>query len=254
MNATLSTRKDSTRTNLWIDAALFAAVLIAFQPRLSGLAIHEWLSLSFGAGILTHVALHWRWVVNVVRRFFQRLSLQTRLYAVLNLALLTATFGVMISGIMLSEIALPALGITLSAGPAWHAIHSLSANAIVALSMLHVAVHWKWILNAVNRYVIRPIADLINQPAAAPTLPTAPMATSAPTGKSARSTNQGIAGWALSLASLAWLVGMFGGWLFAAVQSNADPSTSTPSSNVTTSTQSNTTAVQSFTARTRSSQ
>ncbi len=243
MNATISRKKDATRTNLWIDAALFTAVLIAFQPRLSGLALHEWLSLSFGAGILTHLALHWRWVVNVVRRFFARLPTQTRLYALLNGALLIATLGVMVSGIMMSEVALPALGITLTGGQAWHAIHALSANAIVALSLLHVAVHWKWIVNAVNRYVVKPIVGLFEQPATAPTTTSASAA--------ARSMTKGIAGWAISLASLAWLVGMFGGWLFATVQNNTQ---STTSATTTTTSNTSTTSVQSFTARTRSSQ
>lgn len=236
MNTTTSQKKDATRTNLWVDAALFTAVLIAFQPRLSGLAIHEWLSLSFGAGILTHLILHWRWVINVVRRFFARLPTQTRLYAVLNVALLIATLGVMVSGIMMSEVALPALGITLAGGQAWHALHALSANAIFALSMLHVIVHWKWIVNAINRYVVKPVVGLFEQPATSPTAP-------------ARSEAKGIAGWAISLASLAWLVGMFGGWLFAAVQNNTTTSTST-----TTTSNTSTTSVQSFTARTRSSQ
>ena len=244
MNATPSAKKDATRTNLWVDAALFTAVLIAFQPRLSGLALHEWLSLSFGAGILTHLILHWRWVVNVVRRFFTTLPTQTRLYAVLNVALLIATLSVMVSGIMMSEVALPALGLTLAGGQAWHALHALSANAIVALSMLHVAVHWKWIVNAANRYIVRPVVAAFEQPTSAPT------ATSARTATSSRPAVRGIAGWAISLASLAWLVGMFGGWLFAAVQNNSNTSTSAS----TTTSNTSTISVQSFTARTRSSQ
>ncbi len=243
MNTTKAPANHSTRTNLLIDATIFVAVLIAFQPQLTGLALHEWLSLAFGGGILTHLVLHWRWVVNVVKRFIPKLPLQTRLNAVLNLALLAATAGVMVSGIMMSEVALPALGITLAAGHSWHAIHSIAANAIVALSMLHVAVHWKWIANAISRYVVRPITGWFAQPAAEPA-----DALAAP----ARKTGTGFAGWALGLASLAWLVGLFGGWFVGAIQDTDD--TAASASTTISSNSSTTTNVQSFTPRTRSSQ
>ncbi len=243
MNTSKNTNNNA-RVNLWIDAAIFAAVLVAFQPHLTGLAIHEWLSLAFGGAALTHLALHWRWVLNVAKRFFQKLPLQTRLFAVLNVALLVALVGVILSGMMLSEVALPALGITLAAGGAWHAIHSISANAIIALSVLHVVVHWKWILNAVKRYVVAPVTGLFNEPAQAPTA-------AAP----ARKSTGGLTGWAVSLATLAWLVGMFGGWLVAAVNNNSTSTdTSTTSTTTMTSTSSTVSSVQSVTARTRSSQ
>lgn len=245
MNTSTNTN-NTTRVNLWIDLAIFTALLVAFQPHLTGLAIHEWLSLAFGGGALTHLVLHWRWVLNVARRFFQKLPAQTRLFAVLNVALLVALAGVIVSGVMLSEVALPALGITLAAGGAWHVIHSISANAIIALSVLHVVVHWKWILNAIKRYVVAPVGGYFNEPAQAPTV-------AAPARKSAG----GFAGWAVSVASLAWLVGMFGGWLVAAVKNNStttDTSTSSTATTSTTSTASTVSTVQSFTARTRSSQ
>ncbi len=233
---------NSTRTNLWVDLAIFTAILVAFQPQLTGLAIHEWLSLAFGGGALAHVVLHWRWVVNVAKRFFQKLTTQTRLYALLNVALLAALAGVMVSGVLMSEIALPSLGITLAGGHAWHAVHSLSANLIMALTGVHVVVHWKWILNAFKRYVVNPVTGLFDRPTAAPV-----PAMSAPAKRSS-----GIGGLAVTLASAAWLVGMFGGWVFAAFQNSNGTSTS---SAVLSSSQSNSvTSVQSVTPRTRSSQ
>ena len=246
----------NTRINLWLDLAVFVAVLVAFQPHLTGLAIHEWLSLAFGGGILAHLILHWRWIVNVVRRFFQKLPLQTRLYAVLNLALLAAFAGVMVSGVLMSEIALPALGLTLAAGHAWHAIHALSANAIVALSILHVVVHAKWILNAISRTVLKPVVNLFGSPAAQPQ--PAPVAAQVVAQGATPRKGSGLAGWTLTLASLAWLAGMFGGWVVAALQSDSATRAATASVNAMTSDstiQSNSvTNVQSFNPRTRSSQ
>jgi hypothetical protein len=36
--------------------------------------------------------------------------------------------------------------------------HSLSADLAVLLVAVHAALHWKWIVNAVRRYVLRPVA------------------------------------------------------------------------------------------------
>ncbi|MDN5271453.1 hypothetical protein QTO31_05655 [Chloroflexus sp. MS-CIW-1] len=51
--------------NFLIDGAMFLAFLIATAPRLSGLTIHEWLSLSLAAAIITHLPLHWTWIISI---------------------------------------------------------------------------------------------------------------------------------------------------------------------------------------------
>jgi hypothetical protein len=64
-----STQPNRNKTNLIVDSAIFLAFLVAMAPRFSGMAIHEWLGIAFGAAIVTHVLLHWQWVVNMVKRF-----------------------------------------------------------------------------------------------------------------------------------------------------------------------------------------
>ncbi len=36
----------SLKTNFWLDAFIFAGFLAALQPRLTGIAIHEWFTLA----------------------------------------------------------------------------------------------------------------------------------------------------------------------------------------------------------------
>lgn len=57
------TRKRTSRTklNFLIDIIIFTAFLVAMDPRLTGIAIHEWLSIAFGAAIIVHLLLHWQW-------------------------------------------------------------------------------------------------------------------------------------------------------------------------------------------------
>ena len=64
----------STVRNLLVDAAIFGGFLLATDPHATGQAIHEWLGIAFGATIIVHLLLHWKWIVNVVRRFFTRVA------------------------------------------------------------------------------------------------------------------------------------------------------------------------------------
>ena len=79
-------RKPSNRnkTNLIIDLAIFSVFLVAMAPRFSGLAIHEWLGVGFGAAIITHLLLHWQWIIEVTKRFFGKVQWSARINYVLN--------------------------------------------------------------------------------------------------------------------------------------------------------------------------
>jgi hypothetical protein len=59
----------STVRNLIVDTAIFAGFLLATDPHATGQTIHEWLGLAFGAGILTHLLLHWKWIVSTIKRY-----------------------------------------------------------------------------------------------------------------------------------------------------------------------------------------
>jgi len=60
--------------NLAVDLVIFLIFLVAEAPRSSGLPAHEWLGIAIGAANLfillvgLHVALHWQWLVNLLRR------------------------------------------------------------------------------------------------------------------------------------------------------------------------------------------
>lgn len=160
MTAKSSQAPNRTRINLLVDSAIFAATLAALSPRLTGLAIHEWLSLALGAALITHLVLHWQWLAAVIRKFLGKLAWNARLNLVLNTALFIAFVFVIFSGLLISRQALPVMGVVLQASRAWEGLHRLSANLVLLLSGLHVAVHWKWILNAGRRYLVDPLRNL----------------------------------------------------------------------------------------------
>src|SRR5512145_740987 len=140
--------------NLSIDVAIFGAFLIAMAPRLSGNTIHEWLSIAFGAAIVIHLLLHWQWLVAVTKRFFGKEPWLVQINYLLNSLLFIDMTLIIFTGLMISEAALPLLGIHVAPGGMWRRLHSLSANVAVFLVGLHTAFHWQWIVGSVKRKFI----------------------------------------------------------------------------------------------------
>lgn len=168
MKTNPSHRPNPIKVNLWLDIVLFAAILLALSPALTGIAIHEWLSLALAVAALVHVVLHWDWIVNVLRRFFARLAGQARLNLILNVALFVDFVVVMLSGILISREALPLFGLVLQADRTWEGLHRLSADLSVFIVGLHVALHWKWLATTLQRYVLNPLVALGHRPFSKP--------------------------------------------------------------------------------------
>jgi hypothetical protein len=157
-------QRNRNTLNLFIDIAIFLVFLVAMAPHFSGIAVHEWLSIAFGAASITHLLLHWQWIAEVTRRFFGKAQWSARVNYVLNALLFVDVTVVIFTGLMISESALPMVGIRLAAGGAWHMLHTLTANLFVLLIGLHVALHWQWIINIVKRLVVRQPARRLPQP------------------------------------------------------------------------------------------
>ncbi len=152
-----SKKLNQTKVDLLVDAAIFVAFLITTAPRLSGLAIHEWLSLAFAAAIIVHLLLHWPWIVGVTRRFFGKVQGAARINYLLNVLLFIDVTLVIFTGIMISEVALPAVGLQAERGGTWRILHSLTSDIGVLLTGAHLALHWSWIVKTIKRYLIDPI-------------------------------------------------------------------------------------------------
>lgn len=151
-----------TKTKLWLDVLIFIAFLITMDPHSSGIAIHEWLSLAMIGTMVVHLLLNWDWIAQLSSRFFGNVGGQNRINYILNWLLFIDGTMIMVSGIMISEAALPAMGIQLPAGFAWRRLHDMSANLGLLLLGIHTALHWGWIVNAFRRYLIQPIAGIFS--------------------------------------------------------------------------------------------
>jgi hypothetical protein len=161
-NETQKNTTVQTKTKLWLDIIVFVAFLITMDPHTSGIAIHEWLSLAMIAAMTVHLLLSWDWIVEISGRFLGKLGTQNRINYILNWLLFIDGTLIMISGIMISEVALPLMGIKLPMGFAWRRLHDMSANIGLLLLGLHTALHWSWIVTAFNKYLVQPIAKLFS--------------------------------------------------------------------------------------------
>ncbi len=147
----------SAKTNLWVDSGIFISFLIAFEPRLTGETIHEWLSLALAFTLIIHIVLHWDWVIKVAAKFFHKLIHVSRLNFLVDAILFVAMILVMLSGLMISRSIISTLGIQLPSSPVWKSLHSWSADASLMLLSIHFALHWKWIVDAFKRYLFSPL-------------------------------------------------------------------------------------------------
>ncbi|MEF3273918.1 MAG: DUF4405 domain-containing protein [Chloroflexus sp.] len=134
-----------------VDGAMFTAFLIATAPRFSGLAIHEWLSLALAAAIITHLLMHWNWIVMVGKRFFIRTTWRSRLNYLLNALLFVAFTATIVTGILISREALPVFGVTVTHDRALELLHHQASDLTVWILGLHVAIHWSWIWGMIRR-------------------------------------------------------------------------------------------------------
>jgi hypothetical protein len=149
-------KTNPNRTNLWIDMAALVAFLAAFAPYSTGIPIHEWLGIAVGGVIIVHLLLHWDWIDKTTRSLFGKMPARKRINAILNALFFIDTVIIIFTGLIISEVVLPVLGITIAFAPVYITIHNLTANIAVLITGLHIALHWKWIVKAVQRFVIAP--------------------------------------------------------------------------------------------------
>lgn len=135
------------RTRLVLDITLLAAFAVAFRPNWTGISLHQWLSIAIVAPVLVHVVVNWEWAVRVLKTFVERLLSASRLNFVVDCVLFLAAVAVIVSGFMVSPALIGPLGVHVGQPYAWHLVHLWSANATIALLVLHFALHWNWIVS-----------------------------------------------------------------------------------------------------------
>ena len=175
-----------SRVNFWLDTTIFSTFFVTAVTGLllwlvipggpgSGntilfgltrhtwLDIHQWVGLILLAGVATHLAFHWKWVVCVSARYFGSLARQARLNFSLNILLFVAFVLVSLSGLLV-WLVLPGGGYRGGRNPFfnatwlgltrhdWNELHLWAGLAMIVIIAVHLALHWRWLICAARRY------------------------------------------------------------------------------------------------------
>src|SRR5436190_1429522 len=110
------------------DILLFTVFVASAIPAVTRVAVHEWLGLMFVAVLLVHLLFNWPWIIGVGRRLFRELSGEVRLNYLLDALLFVLFSAVTVSGLLISEVALPKIGIPIRPDAFWRSLHDISTK------------------------------------------------------------------------------------------------------------------------------
>jgi hypothetical protein len=159
------------KNKLWLDIILGAGYLLTFLTgdelaeslMLGAVSPHELIAALFGGLAFIHFLVHWQWITKVSQRFFSRLPRQTRINYLLNGLLLLAVGLTGFSGLLMSK----TLGFNTSESFISE-IHEAASTFSMLMVGGHLLLHWKWILNAIKRYILPkkiPLLQKLRKPA-----------------------------------------------------------------------------------------
>ena len=136
--------------DLAVDAAVLAAYAAAANPALTGVGVHEWLGLGALLLLVVHAALHGGWVAETVA-----LRSGPAPFRIGNLAVDALAFVALaacaVSGLLVSGDVLRAFGWYAEGYYFWDPLHAVSAKVLLALVVVHVALHAKWMARTLVR-------------------------------------------------------------------------------------------------------
>lgn len=144
--------KHKSKTNWLIDAILFTGFLLSFWLDLTGIGLHQWLGAGLALLAGYHLLAHLDWVEAVTLRFFRRTTSQSRLYYMLNWALLIGFALILETGLAISTW----LNLSLADYNVLRDLHEVVSLITLALVAVKIGLHWRWIVKTARRYFSRP--------------------------------------------------------------------------------------------------
>lgn len=139
------------KRTLIIDVAAFLVYAAAALPALTGVPVHEWLGLALLVPVLIHCVLHADWVAATLMQLGRGAGPAHVGRLALDAALLVAFMVVLVSGLGISGTVLQSFGLYVEGYYVWGPLHAIAAKVLLALLLVHVAVHAGSLYNLVKR-------------------------------------------------------------------------------------------------------
>lgn len=140
------------KTKWWVDALLFAGLIVSFFLDFTGVGLHQWIGVFIGALAIYHLLTHWGWVSSVTQRFFGAASGKARLFYLVDAAVLSGLALIAGTGLVISTW----LDLSLSNYEAWLAVHISFSIATLMATVLKLGLHWRWIASTTRKIVAQP--------------------------------------------------------------------------------------------------
>jgi len=144
-------KKKTSKVRIYVDIFFFSLMILVLIPQTTGIPIHEWASFIILLPFFLHLIINWNWIASNSTAFLKRQANKTRFDYVFNWLMYFLMIIVTVSGIVISESALPFFGIHFEPDGFWSKIHDISATLFMAFLGIHIALHWKWIVTAIRK-------------------------------------------------------------------------------------------------------
>ena len=125
------------------DILLSLIFLLLFSLLLTGLKIHELAGIAFFVLMLLHLVFSWTWIKLSAQKILRKKNWQKRFNFLLNATLFILVVLQVSSGLVISQVAVPALGIKTINDWAWRSLHSDCPRILVVVISLHIALNWQ---------------------------------------------------------------------------------------------------------------
>lgn len=137
-------RRWLTNRSLMLNGRLIVSFVLLCVPQVTGIAFHEWLSLSFIVFMGIHLLKHWKWIERIPQVLIKPTSISSALKTISNITLYVLMMLVIVSGFLVSESFLPTLGFNFTISSFWSEIHHVTGNLIIPMLGIHLAQHKGW--------------------------------------------------------------------------------------------------------------
>jgi cytochrome b subunit of formate dehydrogenase len=133
------------------DVLLFVAFVFSAMPHATGVFFHEWISLALVAVVVTHLVFNWSWIIRTTRQVFSRLPAEVRFNHIWDALLFVLFVLTILSGLLVSQQALPSMGLPWVPSRFWMVLHNMSATGLTVMIGVHIAMHLGWVWTRLRR-------------------------------------------------------------------------------------------------------
>jgi len=138
----------AAQQRLGLDVIALILMIVAANPVISGITLHEWVGGIVGVLFVLHMVLNWGWVWTTLMRFLRRIRMTSRLNLAVDVALFVSAVAVTLSGVLVIPGFASYLGLTIT--PVWFTLHLASSNLTIIFLIVHTVLHTDWIFKTIR--------------------------------------------------------------------------------------------------------